>query len=301
MASVAAHFDTRTGLPTYPADKPPCVHGEWCYLALAGLTGHYAKFGHPASHPNAVLPAGVEPTRQRVYPSPQPASFYPPESSRVRSVIQAAKKFELIDMDPGVPDEKAVIDWIQQKVVDSTGMDFQPDEFEGVWQAKRRFRKVNRVTAIINQDLADQFEQTRKQVRARGLDDSVEWGWHTTSRGAMENIARANFISPDNPGDSTIKRLDPGYYGLGVYFAMAFDYTARYNSPNKEGLYPVMLAQVVRGRCWFAKVRTRGVRLPTGYDSIMAPGGAELSIRSPGFILPSYIIDVEYHASETPH
>jgi len=301
MATTPINVDTFTGLPTYPVDKPPCVHGEVCYMGILGNTAHFDAFGHPATHPHARLPPGVHPVARDVYPSPAPNdNLPPPNPKRVADAVAVGDGFGLINLDPLVADEKHVIDWVTKRVLDYTGADFTP----GDGPHNHRYRKVYTVTAIANRKLANQFEQTRTQeVRARGLDDSVEWGWHTAkTRDASESIARINFISSDNSGGVSAQLRDPGAYGLAVYFATAFDYTTRYadKQHGRPATYPVILSQVVRGRCWYASNHITGCFLPKGYDSLMSPGGAELAIRSPSFVLPSFIIDVDWTGAATP-
>lgn len=156
---------------------------------------------------------------------------------------------------------------------------------------------VTAVHKIHSPNLAAVYEKAKKlraeQATAKGCADlGVEWTvYHGTHPDNITHIALHN-LSMSHKG-----KLDPGWFGAGLYFSQHADYTLMYSTvgefrPVKAGDRGRLFRfQVMPGRIKQLQSLALGQPQTAGFDSHLTPTQYELVLFDNRVVLPTHVID----------
>jgi len=158
--------------------------------------------------------------------------------------------------------------------------------------------EVAEVHVIVNTENREKFKKKKKEHELKGTEANEEWVFHGTSKDSINAIAKTGFLHPDKfKSASTIKVLDTGFFGKGIYFSYYSDYAMWYS--NARGSNQLMLCSILRGKCFQCPKRMDGQKCKPGYDSHYSPKGSEIVVFDPDAILPRYIITFKPKATSS--
>jgi len=137
---------------------------------------------------------------------------------------------------------------------------------------------VKEVGVIVNSTLNQRIKIKKEELAGKGCDTVEEYGFHGTSKEAIQKIAEEGFKHPDE-----LKLF--GKSGKGVYITFYSDYSMNYTKSDQ-----VLLVKLLRGKCQDSTGKLDGVTCKSGYDSIYSGSQNEIKIFDTTQILPRYII-----------
>ena len=146
------------------------------------------------------------------------------------------------------------------------------------------------VRIIRNKKIFDQFHAYRHQLENN---DEILFVYHGSTPQALRAIAKQGFLEPKALAQmaNTIKTLDPGYFGHGIYQGFAADYAIHYADYYKQS-DEILLSMVLPGRSYIVKKGREkyGRECEPGYHSHISPQSKEIVLFQSGQILPRFII-----------
>jgi len=138
---------------------------------------------------------------------------------------------------------------------------------------------VKEVGVIVNSTLKQRLKIKKEELAGKGCDTVEEYGFHGTSKEAIQKIAEEGFKHPDE-----LKLY--GKSGKGVYITFYSDFSMNYTKGDQ-----VLLVKLLRGRCQDSTGKLDSATCKAGYDSIYSAAPQnEIKIFDTAQILPRYII-----------
>ena len=91
---------------------------------------------------------------------------------------------------------------------------------------------ITEVHLICNADTTKRFKKKVEELKKAGLEVNEEWAFHGTSRTSIQGIAKTGFVHPDHlkKAAGSVKVLDSGFFGKGIYFSYYSDYAMWYSN-----------------------------------------------------------------------
>lgn len=115
--------------------------------------------------------------------------------------------------------------------------------------------------------------------------------YHGSSSESLRAIAKNGFLEPHMLAKMSIKPLDPGYFGQGIYQGFAADYAIHYAEEYKQS-NEILLSMVLPGRSYIVKKggEKYGQACEPGFNSHISPKSREIVLFQSRQILPLFII-----------
>eukprot|EP01111_Echinosteliopsis_oligospora_P017019 TRINITY_DN7246_c0_g1_i1.p1 TRINITY_DN7246_c0_g1~~TRINITY_DN7246_c0_g1_i1.p1 ORF type:complete len:527 (-),score=178.37 TRINITY_DN7246_c0_g1_i1:154-1650(-) len=180
--------------------------------------------------------------------------------------------------------------------------------FQTMSKAQANYR-ITEVGVIVNSSLRKKFASRSQEYAQKGYTD-MQWAFHGTTSDSIKIISQTGFLHPDDLHDKnkkgpkpkakakapTVKLLDNGFFGKGIYFSFYSDYAMFYS--EDRGSDQVLLSQVLMGKSFQCDGRMDGADCKKGYNSHYSPKGNEIVVFEPAQILPRYIITFSSNDAE---
>jgi hypothetical protein len=150
---------------------------------------------------------------------------------------------------------------------------------------------VNAVHSVHNPNLVALFVKAKDEMQKNGIAVVEQIVWHGTHPDNIASIVSSN-LSMSKKG-----KLDPGWFGAGLYFSPFADYSFMYSTVGefrrvKAGDRGRLLRFVVLpGRVHHLKDLALGQPQHPNYDSNLTPNKFELILFNNHRILPTHVLD----------
>ncbi len=168
--------------------------------------------------------------------------------------------------------------------------------------------QITEVGLIVNSKARHEYNEVKRKFEELGKELNEDFGFHGTSRAAIEGIAKTNFLHPNEfqtkgKNDASKKKatkkkgiiakpeieaLDDGYFGKGIYFTRYSDYAVWYSDERDSD--QVLLSKLITGTSYHCQARMDGADCVPGYDSHLSPKKNEIIIFDKRQILPLYTV-----------